>query len=137
MKKLLWSFVIIVLFAGCSSYTDIGKVVVPFKTDDSEEPIATITVANVSYSLFGVWPIESGTTWKKGPYAKRPKWNGVWFEDNCTIDENLASIKAAMNEIGSNHIMNLVTDADSWRFWSLFIIKRTVIKSSCTVLKQL
>ncbi len=121
--------------AGCSSYTDIGRVEVPFKTDDGETPIATITVANVSYSLFGLLPIESGTTWKEGPYVERPGWNGVWFEDRCTIDENLASVKAALGEIGSNRVMNLVTDSDSWRFWSLFLIKRTVIKSSCTVLK--
>lgn len=135
MKRILLFLGVMALAAGCSSYTDIGRVSVPFKADDGETPVATITVANVSYSLFGVLPIESGTTWKEGPYAERPAWNGVWFEDRCTIDENLASLKAALGEVGSSRVMNLVTDSDSWRFWSLFLIKRTVIKSSCTVLK--
>ena len=50
-------------------------------------------------------------------------------------DENLASVRAALRELNATEVANLVTESDSWRFWSLFIIKRTVLKSTCTVLK--
>ena len=35
----------------------------------------------------------------------------------------------------AKEVANLVTETDSWRFWSLFIVKRTVLKTTCTVLK--
>lgn len=123
------------MLVGCSSYTDIGHLKTGVRTDDGETPIATVEVFNISYSLFGLWTYESGTTWKSGPYRDRDEWNATCFEDRCTLDENLASIRAALRELGSNKIANLVTESDSWRFWSLYIIKRKVMKSSCTVLK--
>ena len=135
MKKLALVSLATALFAGCSSYTDIGHLKPGATADDGEKAIATVTVFNISYSLFGLWTYESGTTWKEGPYKDRDNWNATWFEDRCTLDENLASIRAACKEVGSSRIENLVTDSDSWRFWSLFIIKRKVMKSSCTILK--
>ena len=135
MKKLAFVSLVATLFAGCCSYTDIGYLKPGATADDGEKAVATVTVFNISYSLFGLLPIESGTTWKEGPYKDRENWNWTFFEDRCTLDENLASVRAACKEIGSSRIENLVTDSDSWRFWSLFIIKRKVMKSSCTVLK--
>ncbi len=135
MKKLALVSLAAALFAGCSSYTDIGHLRPGVTADDGEKAVATVTVFNVSYSLLGLWTYESGATWKEGPYKDRDGWNATWFEDRCTLDENLASIRAACKEVGSDRIENLVTDSDSWRFWSLFIIKRKVMKSSCTILK--
>ena len=135
MKKLLLLPLLAAALAGCCSYTEIGRVKEPLLTDDGETPLATVTVFNISYSLFGLLPIESGTTWKDGPYDQRDSWNATWFEDRCTLDENLASVKAAMREIGSSRVLNLTTESDSWRFWSLYIVKRKIMKSSCTVLK--
>ena len=135
MKKLAFVSLAAALFVGCSSYTDIGHLKPGVTADDGETAVATVTVFNISYSLFGLLPIESGTTWKDGPYKDRDLWNAAWFKDRCTLDENLASIRAACKEVGSSRIENLVTDSDSWRFWSLFIIKRKVMKSSCTILK--
>ena len=135
MRKIALIALAATLFAGCSSMTDIGRLRSGATADDGEKAIATVTVINVSYSLFGLLPIESGTTWKEGPYKDRDTWNWSFFEDRCTLDENLASVRAACKEIGSSRIENLVTDSDSWRFWSLYIIKRKVMKSSCTVLK--
>ena len=123
------------LLAGCSSYTVIGKVNSPCKTDDGVTPIAGIEVFNISYKLFGVLPISSGDTWKEGSYANRDQWNTTWFEDKATIDENLASVRHALKEIGSNKVVNLVNDTDSWSFWSCFFVKRTVVKTTCTVVK--
>ncbi|MBQ0032163.1 MAG: hypothetical protein KBT68_05120 [bacterium] len=135
MKKLAFVSLVATLFAGCCSYTDIGHLKPGATADDGEKAIATVTVFNISYSIFGILPFESGTTWKEGPYKDRSDWNWTFFEDRCTLDENLASIRAACKEVGSSRIENLVTDSDSWRFWSLFIIKRKVMKSSCTILK--
>ncbi len=137
MKRIIALAVLAAAFAGCSSYTDIGRLSpnTGVRTDDGKRPIATVDVLNVSYSLLGLLPIESGVTWKSGPYASRPSRNATWFEDRCTIDENLASVRAALRELDANEVANLVTESDSWRFWSLFIVKRTVLKSTCTVLK--
>lgn len=134
MKRLLPP-VLAALFAGCCACTEIGRPAVSVRADDGETLVADVTVRNISYSLFGLFPIESGVTWKSGSHADRDWWNAVWFEDRCTLDENLASVRAALGEIGSNRTQNLVTESDSWRFWSLFIVKRKVMKSSCSVLK--
>ena len=135
MKKLAFVSLVVTLVAGCCSYTDIGRLKPTATADDGERALATVTVENISYSLFGLLPIESGTTWKEGPYKDRESWNWTFFSDRCTLDENLASIRAACKEVGSSRIENLVTESDSWRFWSLFIVKRKVMKSSCTILK--
>jgi len=136
MKKLILPILAAVL-AGCSSYTDIGRPDphVHVLSDDARKPIATVVVLNVSYSLLGLLPIESGETWKNGPYANRPSRNATWFCNRCTVDENLASVRAALRELGSTDVANVVTEEESWRAWSLFLIKRTVLKSSCTVFK--
>lgn len=137
MKRILAITVVAAAFAGCSSYTDIGRMSpnASVLTEDGKRPVATIDVVNVSYSLLGLLPIESGVTWKTGPYASRPSRNATWFEDRCTIDENLASVRAALRELNATEVANVVTDADSWRFWSFFIVKRTVLRTSCTALK--
>ena len=134
MKKIAFVSLVATLFTGCCSYTDIGNLRPGATADDGEKAVATVTVFNISYSIFGVLPFESGTTWKEGPYKDRDSWNWTFFTDRCTLDENLASVRAACKEVGSNKIMNLVTDTDSWSFWSLFIIRRKVMKSTCTVI---
>ena len=135
MSRLL-SLVLASVLTGCCATTEIGRPAVSVRSDDGETLIADVMVRNVSYSLFGVLPIESGSTWKTGAFADRDWWNAVWFEDRCTLDENLASLRAALKEVGSNRTMNLVTESDSWRLWSLFIVKRKVMKSTCSVLKR-
>lgn len=135
MKKILALSFFAMLFGGCCSYTEIGRPATALKTDGGETVLANVTVFNISYSILGLLPFESGATWKEGSYEDRETWNATFFSDRCTIDENLASLKAALKEVGSNKVVNLVTESDSWRWWSLFLVKRTVMKTSCTVLK--
>ena len=66
MKKLAFVSLVTALFAGCCSYTDIGHLRSGATADDGEKAVATVTVFNISYSLFGLWTYESGTTWKEG-----------------------------------------------------------------------
>lgn len=134
MKKLM--AVVALALAGCSSITEIAKISTPVRTDDGETPIASVTVKNVSYSLFGCLPISSGATWQgECPFKDRASRNTVWFENRCTPDENLASLKAALKEVGSNKVMNLVERSESWSGWSLWIIRQSLETTSCTVLK--
>ncbi len=135
MKKILALSVFAMLFGGCCSYTDIGRPATALKTDDGETVLANVDIFNISYSILGLIPFESGTTWKEGPYEDRERWNATFFRNRCTIDENLASLRAALKEVGSDKVVNLVTESDSWRWWSLFLVKRTVMKTTCTVLK--
>lgn len=134
MRKLL--AIVAVACAGCSSLTEIANVSTVAKTDDVETPIATISVKNVSYSLFGCLPISSGCTWKgECPFGNRPSRNTVWFEDKCTPAENLASMKAALKEVGSNKVMNLVERTETWSAWSLWVVRQTIETTGCTVLQ--
>lgn len=135
MKKLI--ALAALAFAGCSSMTEISKISTAAKTDDGAAPIASVSVKNVSYSLFGCLPIASGCTWKgECPYAQRPSRNTVWFENLCTPDENLASMKAALKELGSDKVMNLVERSESESLWSLWIIRQSIETTSCTVLAK-
>lgn len=135
MKRLILLSFVSSILAGCCSYTEIGRITTPVRTDDGETPIAAVDIFNVSYSLFGCIPLESGTTWKSGPYETRDTWNAAFFQNRCTIDENLASLRAALKEVGSSRVVNLVTESDSWRFWSFFIVKREVVKTTCLIIK--
>ena len=135
MKKVLAVSLFAAVLSGCCSVTEIGRFKGEVKTDDGETPVASVSVFNISYSLFGVLPFESGTTWKGAPGETRNGWNAAWFTDNCTTDENIASLRAALREIGSDRVANLVTDTDSWMFWSLYILRRRVVKTTCVVLK--
>jgi len=136
MKKVFGIGMLALGLAGCSSITQITGITSPTKTDDGETPIASITVQNVSYSLFGVLPIASGTTWKgECPYAVRPERNVTWFENRVTPEENLASLKAALKEVGSNKVVNLVEMSESWSSWSLWIVWQNFETTTCTVLK--
>jgi hypothetical protein len=122
------------LFTGCCSYTDIAYFKDAPLTDDGEQPIAAVQISNVSYSILGVIPFETGTPWTEGPYAKRDHWNGSFFHNRATVDNNLASLRFALREVGSNRITNLHTFSDDWWIWSLFIMKRHIVKTSCLVL---
>lgn len=134
MRKFL--FLIALAGAGCSSMTEIAKISSPAKTDDGATPVAAVTVKNVSYRLFGCLPISSGVTWQgECAYEDRSGRNTVWFEDRCSPDENLASLKAALKVVGSNKVMNLTERTETWSAWSLWLVRQTLETTSCTVLK--
>lgn len=135
MKKILIAFSALAL-SGCCAFTEIGKFDpnVPVSSNHGEKPVAIINVANVSYKLLHLIPISSGQTWQKGSYEQSlGSWNATMFRDKCTVDENLASVRMALKYLGKDRIADLTTDTDSWSFWSLFLIKRTVVKTSCVV----
>lgn len=136
MKKTIGFAVMAFAFAGCSSITEIARINSNTLTDDGVQPIAEITVKNIGYSLFGCIPISSGETWKgQCAYGSRDERNTVWFENRCTPEENIASLKAALKEVGSNKVQNLVERSERWSAWSLWIIWQSLETTTCTVLR--
>ena len=137
MKKVIGFAALALVFAGCSSITDVARVdSKAVRTDDGAQPIAEVAIHNVSYRLFGLIPISSGEVWKgQCKYAERDGRNTVWFEDKCTPGENLAALKAVLKEVGSNKVQNLVERTQTCSGWSLGICRQTKETTTCTVLK--
>ena len=134
MKKLISVFGSVAL-AGCCSYSELSRDVPAYAAvDGDEKPMASYVVVNVSYSLFGLLPLSSGETWKSGPYADRDLWNVSWFKDGCTLDENVRSVRAALRECKSDRICNLVSSANEDSAWSLFLVNRKLLRTSCLIL---
>ena len=137
MKKAIGFAALALVFAGCSSITDVTRINSrDVRTDDGAQPIAEVAIHNVSYRLFGCIPISSGEVWKgQCKYADRDERNTVWFEDKCTPEENLAALKAVLKEVGSDRVQNLVERTQTWSGWSLGIFRQTKETTTCTVLK--
>ncbi len=134
MKNILILALGAMAFAGCSSYSELSRDVPPYaRIDDGVKPIASYVVCNGDYKLLGFVPLCSGVTWKSGPYADRDEFNARWFTDNCTLDENLASVKAALRECKTDRMCNLVTTEDSSWVWSLFLVRSHVLKTTCLI----
>ena len=130
MKPIRFALVLAPFFlAGCCSFSRIAecKQAPNQRVDDDAKPLASFFVSNHSYKLFGCIPLTSGVTWKGGPQT----YDIDWFSDRCTIDENLASVKAAAEQCGTDRVCGLVTTEDSFWVWSCFLVKHTELKTSC------
>lgn len=123
----------LVALTGCCSYSHLGFN--PSKTPvDGRTPLATYEVINVSYKLFGVLPLSTGLTWKQGPYSPEVG-SAEAFADDCTLDDNLASVRHACSVVGSDHIANVTGRVDDYWAWSFCTIRKRVIKTSCLIVK--
>ncbi len=134
MKKIMILSIGAVLLAGCSSYSELSRGVPAYaRVDDGIKPIASYVVCNNEYKLLGCVPLCSGVTWQHGAYDDRSEFNARWFSDRCSLDENLASVKAALKECKTDRVCNLVTTEDtSWK-WSLFLVRQRVLKTTCLI----
>lgn len=134
MKPSLFALAIAPFFlAGCCAYSRIAEIkpASDLRVDGNAKPLASFVVCNHSYKLLGCIPLSSGVTWKgEGPLDG---FNLKWFSDHCTIDENLASVKAAAEQCGTDRVCGLVTTEDSFLLWSLFLVKHTELKTSCLI----
>ncbi len=134
MKKILILALGAIAFAGCSSYSELSRDVPAYaRIDDGIKPIASYVVCNNQYKLLGCVPLCSGVPWQTGPYDSRSEFNFKWFSDHCTLDENLASVKAALRECKTDRLCNLVTTEDSSWMWSLFLVRMHTIKTTCLI----
>ena len=124
------------LASGCLSASNLSRNVPPTAAVDfGAKPVASFEVSNTSYQLFGVVPLMTGTTWKEGAYEESRRGSWELFSDRCSLDENLASVQAAAKEVGTSRVANLVNVEDEESAWSLFLVNRRTIKTSCLFLE--
>ncbi|MBR4251022.1 MAG: hypothetical protein IKQ15_01825 [Kiritimatiellae bacterium] len=121
------------LLAGCASMSTLSenKAASGVRVEDNAKALASYYVVNHSYKLFGCVPLSTGVTWKGGDDYNG--FNTEYFSDRCTVDENLASVKAAAKACKSDRIASLITTVDTSWAWSLFLVKHTEIKTSCVI----
>lgn len=130
MNKIFGGIVLVAL-TGCCSYsqlkTDVGQVQV-----DGRKPAAVYEVVNVSYKLLGLVPLTTGVTWKKGPYSDDVG-SVLPFEDQCSLDDNLDSVRHACEIVGAEMPSDITGRVDEYFAWSLFLIQKRVVKTSCVL----
>jgi len=137
MKKTLLTSIAALAIAGCSSYSELSSDVPAFAlVDNDETPVASYVVCNTSYNLFGILPLCSGETWKQGDIDRSNMHNTIWFKDHCTLDENIASVKHALSVAGSDRVSNIVSDQEESYAWSLFLVSRKTLKTTCLIVKS-
>ena len=122
--------------AGCSSYSEIARWDSDTLTNDGEKPAATFITQNFSYQLFGVIPLCTGLPWTEGDEDIMDEFNVRFFADEATIDNNLLSLRHALDRVGgSRRVTQLHTKVDNDYFWSLFIVNRHEVRTQCLILQ--
>ena len=133
MKKLAYVMAILA-FAGCSSYSEIARWNSDTLTNGGEKPVASFITQNFSYQLFGVLPICTGRPWTEGDEDFMDDFNVRFFADEATVDNNLVSLRHALDRVGSQRISHLQTTVDNDFFWSLCIVNRHEVRTQCVIL---
>ena len=135
MRKLLYAAAALAL-AGCSSYSEIARWDSDTLTNDGERPVASFVTQNFSYQLFGVIPLCTGLPWTEGDEDIMDDFNVRFFADEATIDNNLVSLRHALDRAGGSHrITQLHTKIDNDSFWSFFVINRHEVRTQCLILQ--
>ena len=135
MKKLFYGIALLA-FAGCSSYSEIARWEGPVTINDGEVPVASFVTQNFSYQLLGFIPLASGVPWTEGREDISDEYNVRWFTDKATIDNNLVSLNYALNRIGSHRVTQLRTNESDDSSWSMFLVNRHEVRTSCIILKD-
>ena len=135
MRKFLYAVAALAL-AGCSSYSEIARWTSDALTNDGEKPAASFITQNFSYQLFGVIPLCTGLPWTEGDEDIMDEYNVRFFADEATIDNNLVSLRHALDRVGgSRRVTQLHTKVDNDYFWSLFIVNRHEVRTQCLILQ--
>lgn len=125
MNKIFSLGALVLVLSGCRSYSELCD----------QGSVASYEVVNNSYRLLGVVPLMTGETWKTGPYT-----DGLgglkFFEGECSLDDNLASVRHACEVVGSDKVRGLASRADTYSAWSFFLIQKRVLKTSCEIVKE-
>jgi len=133
MKKLFYMAAFLA-FAGCSSYSEIARWNSDTLTNDGEKPVASFITQNFSYQILGLIPICTGLPWTEGDEDFMDDYNVRWFADEATVDNNLVSLRHALDRVGSHRISHLQTTVDNDFFWSLCIVNRHEVRTQCMIL---
>ena len=122
-------------FAGCSSYSEIARWKSNVPINDGEVPVATFLTQNFSYQLLGCIPLCTGRPWTQGTEEVVDDFNVKPFADEATLDNNLASLRHALDVVGSHRIAQLRSIEDDNAMWSLLLINRHEVRTQCLILK--
>ena len=134
MRKFLYAAAALAL-AGCSSYSEIARWDSDTLTNDGERPVASFVTQNFSYQLLGFIPLCTGLPWTEGDDDIMDDYNVRLFADEATIDNNMVSLRHALDRVGGSHrITKLHTTVDNDYFWSLFIVNRHEVRTQCLIL---
>ena len=133
MKKLAYAMAVLA-FAGCSSYSEIARWNSDTLTNDGEKPVASFITQNFSYQILGLIPVCTGRPWTEGDEDIKDDFNIKLFADEATVDNNLVSLKHALDRVGSRRIAHLRTTVDNDFFWSLCILNRHEVRTQCLIL---
>ena len=122
-------------FAGCSSYSEIARWKTNIPVNDGEVPLASFVTQNFSYQLLWFIPLCTGLPWTEGNQEVVDDFNVRFFANEATIDNNLISLKHALDVVGSRRITHLQTTEDNSLAWSLFLVNRHEVRTQCMILK--
>ena len=122
-------------FAGCSSYSEIARWKTNIPVNDGEVPLASFVTQNFSYQLLWFIPLCTGLPWTEGNQEVVDDFNVRLFANEATIDNNLISLKHALDVVGSRRITHLQTSEDNSLAWSLFLVNRHEVRTQCMILK--
>ncbi len=133
MKNLVYGLALLA-FAGCSSYSEIARWDGTTPVNDGEVPVASFLTQNFSYQLLGFIPLCSGVPWTEGRSDICDEFNVSLFSDLATVDNNMLSLRHALGCVGSNRITQLRTCEKDDSDWSLYLINRHEVRTSCLIL---
>ena len=134
MRKFLYAAAALAL-AGCSSYSEIARWDSDTLTNDGEKPMASFVTQNFSYQLLGFIPLCTGLPWTEGDDDIMDDYNVRLFADEATIDNNMVSLRHALDRVGGSHrITKLHTTVDNDYFWSLLLVNRHEVRTQCLIL---
>ncbi len=135
MKNLVYGIALLAI-AGCSSYSEIARWEGVTSINDGEVPVASFVTQNFSYQLLGFIPLCTGLPWTEGTSDICDDYNVSWFSDQATIDGNMVSLRHALDRVGSNRITQLHTVEKDDSDWSLYLVNRHEVRTSCVILKE-
>ena len=135
MKKLMYAFSLLAL-AGCSSYSEIARWNSTMPINDGEVPVASFVTQNFSYQLLGFIPLGTGLPWTEGDGDICDEFNVSLFSDKATVDNNMVSLRHALDRVGSHRIANLRTCESDDSEWSFYLVNRHEVRTSCIILKD-
>ena len=135
VKKLVAMPVLALALAGCSSYSEIARWNSDATINDGEVPLATFITQNFSYQFLWFAPFCTGRPWTEGTEEVVDDFRVKFFADEATLDNNLVSLKHAMELVGSNRVTQLESFEEDSSMWSCFLFNRHEIRTTCIILR--
>jgi len=138
MALFAYTLSVAVLLAGCCSYVQVDRGIPQGALVEGEKPIATFYVQNTSYQILGFIPWTTGVNWTEEDNRSLEDanpWRFHFFYDGVSLDNNIRTLKRACKEVGSNRIASLTHTVNEDNLWSVFLINRKTLKTSCFILE--